>query len=77
VKRLHDLTVSMEGPGRGVLILDGLKLSATEYSIQAGVGEVTKLTVTVYVGTVNGAEAGAVDVTNIGDSTRQYARPSA
>lgn len=67
----------MEGPGKGVLTLDGLKLSATEYSLQAGVGEVTKLTVTVHVGTVNGVESSAVDVTNIGDSTRQYARPSA
>lgn len=74
MKRLHDLTVSMEGPGRGVLILDGLKLSATEYSLQAGVGEVTKLTVTVHVGTVNGMEPDAIDVTTIGDLARQYAR---
>lgn len=74
MKRLHDLTVSMEGPGKGVLTLDGLKLSATEYSLHAGVGEVTKLTVTVHVGKVNGSPAGVVDVTNIGDSEREYVR---
>jgi len=74
VKRLHDLIVSMEGPGKGALTLDGLKLLATEYSIHAGVGEVTKLTVTVNVGTINGVKDVAVDVSNIGDSMRQYAR---
>lgn len=68
--RLHDLTVTMEGPGRGVLTLDGLKLSATEYSLQAGVGELTKLTVTVHVGTVNGMQAVAEDMTNIANSIR-------
>lgn len=74
MKRLHNLTVTMEGPSKGVLTLDGLKLCATEYSLHAGVGEVTKLTVTVLVGTVNGSPASVVDMTNIGDSEREYVR---
>ncbi|MCP1404265.1 hypothetical protein [Achromobacter insolitus] len=69
--KAHDLVVEMEGPSKGMLILDGMKLCATGFSLSAGVDEITKLTVTLNVVTVNKPikpPEVTIEVTSLGDS---------
>lgn len=66
----HELVVEMEGPSKGTLILDGMKLCATGFSLSAGVDQITQLTVTLNVSKVNKPAKPTevtIEVTNLGD----------
>lgn len=50
---LHDVVIQMEGPNKGHVLVDGMKLFVTDLTLRAGVDEVTELNVTLKVKTVN------------------------
>lgn len=45
--------IQMEGPNKGHVLIDGMKLFVTDFTLRAGVDEVTELNVTLKVKTVN------------------------
>lgn len=51
--RLHDVVIEMEGPNKGKVLVDGMKLFVTDFTLRAGVDEITELNVTLKVKTVN------------------------
>ncbi|MFY1852389.1 hypothetical protein ACOTBX_10395 [Achromobacter xylosoxidans] len=53
VTMLHDVVIEMEGPGKGRVFVDGMKLCVKDFTLRAGVDEVTELNVTLKVKTVN------------------------
>lgn len=53
VAMLHDVVIEMEGPSKGRVFVDGMKLVVTDFTLRAGVDEITELNVTLKVKTVN------------------------
>jgi hypothetical protein len=51
--RLHDVVIEMEGPNKGHVLVDGMKLFVTDFTLSAGVDDVTELNLTLKVKTVN------------------------
>lgn len=51
--KLHDVVIQMEGPNKGHVLVDGMKLFVTDFTLRAGVDEITELSVTLKVKTVN------------------------
>ena len=51
--KLHDVVIEMEGPSKGHVFVDGMKLFVTDLTLRAGVDEVTELNLTIKVKTVN------------------------
>lgn len=69
----ENVKIKMTGPGRGEVHIDGEKVKGVKsFSLSGGVGEVTELTVTVYVETADYDGQVCEVMANNGEESRKF-----